>query len=69
MAHKRKELIQKQFKDELTSDKWKLIADALFEKQSLERERLRDVNASEAEWRNVDETYTLYLEISTFMLS
>ena len=69
MAHKRKELIQKQFKDGLTPDKWKLIADALFEKQSLERERLRDVNASESEWRNVDETYTLYLEISTFMLS
>ena len=61
--------LSREFVKNLSEKQWRLIADALFEKQSLERERLRTINAGDREWDMVEDTYSLYLDIHTFVLS
>jgi len=60
---------RERFGSNLTERQWRLIADALFECQERETEKLRNINAGDREWNKVHDTYSLYLDIQTFVLS
>ena len=61
--------LNREFVKNLSEKQWRLIADALFESQERETERLRTINAGDREWNRVQDTYSLYLDIHTFVLS
>ena len=61
--------IRANFIGNITDKQWEIIADSLFQSQERERERLSNLNAGDTEWNKVDDTYSLYLNIHTFILS
>ena len=61
--------LRRKFIEDMSNDDWQLIADALFDKQCQLRERCRTNNCGDREWQLVDDNYSLYLDIATFVLN
>ena len=60
--------LRRKFIDSLTDREWDVIAEALFDKQCLMRDDCRQRNCGDKEWQFIDDIYSLYVDISTFIL-
>ncbi|QIN97003.1 hypothetical protein [Synechococcus phage MA10] len=61
--------LRRKFIESLTDKEWDVIADSLFDRQCLLRDRCREYNCGDKEWDHIDDIYSLYVDISTFILS
>lgn len=60
--------LRRKFIEGLTDREWDVIADALFDKQCLLRERCREQNCGDKDWQQIDDIYSLYVDLATFVL-
>jgi hypothetical protein len=60
--------LRRKFIENLTDKEWDVIADALFDKQCLLREQCREQNCGDRDWQHIDDIYSLYVDLSTFVL-
>ena len=68
IAVEERELLKQNFINSLSDKEWEVIADALFESQCQKREEFRYRNASDRDWQNIDDIYSLYIDLCTFVL-